>query len=685
MFKNLKLGLKLALGFGCLILIAAALGSLAIYDMLTVSEDSRQLAEEYVPEVALANDLERDALMTMFAMRGYSLSESETYWADGRKQLEATMETLSKAKAHAERYPNLVKLKQDAENAGQGVAAYQGLADETHRLLGGMAQERKAMDAAAGDFMENCRAFLETQNKLLDQEFNAGESQARILERHAKIMLLRDIIDLCNTTRVGNFKSQATRTPEIVESALKSFTLMRDKFEALKAITRRAENLRQLAVIDRAGTAYSTAMKRYMEHFQALEGLNQRRNAAGLAVLAAARNTAGAGVEATQVRANTAMASLKTASTVMAIGLSAAFLVGVLLAWVLTRMITRPILKGVGFARRMSEGDFTSTLDIDQRDEIGVLAQALNDMVSRLQAVVADVDTATRNVAGGSAELSASSQSLSQGATEQAASIEEVSSSMEQMAANIGQNAENARETEALAAKAASDARESGGAVGQTVEAMKEIAEKISIIEEIARQTNLLALNAAIEAARAGEHGKGFAVVAAEVRKLAERSGTAAAEISELSSTSVAVAEKAGQMLGQLVPDIERTSALIQEITAASNEQNAGATQINQAIGQLDTVIQQNASASEEMASTSEELSSQSRQLQETMSFFNVGHSGRAGRRQAVAQAAPTAALPAPRPARSVSRPAVSEHAAPGGFQGGMDLDMGDEGDFERF
>jgi methyl-accepting chemotaxis protein len=210
--------------------------------------------------------------------------------------------------------------------------------------------------------------------------------------------------------------------------------------------------------------------------------------------------------------------------------------------------------------------------------------------------------------------------------------------------------------------------------VGQTVEAMKEIAEKISIIEEIARQTNLLALNAAIEAARAGEHGKGFAVVAAEVRKLAERSGTAAAEISELSSSSVEVAEKAGKMLGQLVPDIERTAALVQEITAASNEQNAGATQINQAISQLDTVIQQNASASEEMASTSEELSSQSQQLQDTMSFFNVGTSPRDKRTKVSVRSAPAAALPA----SGNDAPAVG---------GGMNLDMDDDGsaDFERF
>ncbi|MGE4422335.1 MAG: methyl-accepting chemotaxis protein [Pseudodesulfovibrio sp.] len=676
MFKNLNLGLKLGLGFGCLILIAAALGGMAIYDMLAVGEDSRQLAEEYVPEVGIANNLERAALMTMFAFRGYSLSESETYWNEGRKQLDETGQILRKAAAHADKYPRLVKLKQDAEKAGQGIATYDGLVGETRKLITAMDENRKAMDESAALCMKNCRDFLDSQDKALDREIASGATVEQLTERHSKITMVQQIIDLCDGIRIGNFKAQAARDPAGMKTVLESFPVMRAKYETLKAITRRPENLRQLEATMTSVENYGAAIRSFTDNFEALAKLNQSRNAAGQAVLDAAQNTATAGVAATQERADMAMASMGSASMVMAIGLGIAFLIGVALAWALTRMITRPILQGVDFAKRMSEGDFTSTLAIDQQDEIGILAQALNNMVSRLQTVVADVDSATHNVAGGSAELSASSQSLSQGATEQAASIEEVSSSMEQMASNISQNAENARETEALASKAATDARETGGAVGQTVEAMKEIAEKISIIEEIARQTNLLALNAAIEAARAGEHGKGFAVVAAEVRKLAERSGTAAAEISELSSTSVEVAEKAGRMLGQLVPDIERTASLVQEITAASNEQNAGATQINQAISQLDTVIQQNASASEEMASTSEELSSQSQQLQETMSFFNVGNTARGRRTSVQVRKAPAAALPASKPAR-----------APVGLEGGMDLDMDDDGasDFERF
>lgn len=275
-------------------------------------------------------------------------------------------------------------------------------------------------------------------------------------------------------------------------------------------------------------------------------------------------------------------------------------------------------------AEKMSGGDLT--LEVKERSEKDTLMRALNTMIQKLQDVVADVKAAVENVSSGSQELSSASEEMSQGATEQAASAEEASSSMEEMSSNIKQNADNALETEKIALKSAGDATESGKAVQETLSAMKQIAEKISIIEEIARSTDLLALNAAIEAARAGEHGKGFAVVASEVRKLAERSQKAAGEISQLSGSSVSVAESAGNMISKLVPDIQKTAELVQEISAASNEQNTGADQINMAIQQLDQVIQQNASASEEMASTSEELASQSDMLRETISFFKVNN-----------------------------------------------------------
>lgn len=303
----------------------------------------------------------------------------------------------------------------------------------------------------------------------------------------------------------------------------------------------------------------------------------------------------------------------------------------VLVAWLVTRGILRQLGADPNEVAAVTDKIAAGHLAVDFKSsngEIIGLYRTIHDMAANLKEVIMQVRDASNSVSGGSGELSSTAQVLSQGATQQAASVEEVAASMEHMVDSIKQNAQNAVQTEEIAQTAAVDIQAGGKSVTETVSAMKEIADKISIIEEIARQTNLLALNAAIEAARAGEHGKGFAVVAAEVRKLAERSGQAASEISELSARSVSVAEEAGSMLETIVPNIQKTAELIQEITAASNEQNAGAEQINSAIRNLDTIIQQNASSSEEMASTAQQLSSQSQQMADTVAYFDTGNSG---------------------------------------------------------
>jgi methyl-accepting chemotaxis protein len=311
--------------------------------------------------------------------------------------------------------------------------------------------------------------------------------------------------------------------------------------------------------------------------------------------------------------------------------------------------MTASLRESAQLADTIAAGDLT--VDHQPLSDKDTLGHALVAMVERLRGVVGDATQAAQNVAAGSQQLSSSSEQVSQGATEQAAAAEEASASMEQMAANIKQNADNATQTEKIARQSSQDAEASGQAVGKAVVAMRTIAEKIGIVQEIARQTDLLALNAAVEAARAGEHGRGFAVVAAEVRKLAERSQTAAAEISGMSSNTVEAATQAGDMLTRLVPDIRRTAELVAEISAACREQDIGAVQINEAIQQLDKVTQQNASASEQISSTSEELASQAEELQESIAYFRVDKAGRS--------VAPKAAVRKPAPARAAaSRPA---------------------------
>jgi len=333
----------------------------------------------------------------------------------------------------------------------------------------------------------------------------------------------------------------------------------------------------------------------------------------------------------------------------------------------------------VALAEKLSRGDLC--IEVKQRSERDGLMRALKAMIERLAAVVREVQAGAENVAAGAEEMSASSESLSQGASEQASSVEECSSSMEEMSSAINQNADNSQQTEALARKAAEDARSSGAAMTQTVAAMRDIAAKISIIEEIARQTDLLALNAAIEAARAGDQGRGFAVVASEVRKLAERSQAAAAEITKLSAASLGVAEGAGELLDKLVPDILKTSELVQEIAASSAEQSSGAAQVNRALQQLDQVVQQNASSSEELASTAEELSSQSEQLQATIGFFRLADGGDrlVPRARAVSRPQAKAKPAARRDPRTLPVPRKPEAVVD------LDAEAGDDRNFERF
>lgn len=623
-WKDLRLAYKFVIGFGSVLLLLVLLGGWSIMGIGTIVHDSEQVIEgnrlrgdfvqKIVDHLNWANQVN-----TLLTDKNVNTLEVQTdphkcgfgkwYYSDARKQAEELVPEIRPLLAQIEEPHNAlhlsaVEIGEKYENVDPDMGSF--LRDKKLDHLNWMMlvlkelMDPKTVKISAQADPHKCGLgkwlYSSKVQSMSRQHPEFGALLKEVLEPHEKLHdTVKDLDDyLVRGDRRG---AQLYFADKVEKFALETL----GKIDALIAW-----HDNELKILAETNEIYSTVT---------VPALNKIQS-----ILTEVRHTVADNIMTDEEM----LAEAANTRRIVIIVSAVAVIAGVLMAWIIASGILGPLRKGLEFVGEVSEGNLAADVELKRKDELGRLAQGMRNMVSRLREVVDDVTNASDSVASGSEELSASAESLSQGATEQAASIEEVSSSMEEMAANIKQNAENAMQTEGVAEKSQAQADQSAQAVGEAVQAMKSIAEKIMIIEEIARQTNLLALNAAIEAARAGEHGKGFAVVAAEVRKLAERSGVAAAEISELSSSSVVVAEKAGGMLEELVPSIRRTAELVQEIAAASNEQNTGVHQINQAIQQLDTVIQQNASASEEMASTSEELSRQGQLLQQAMSFFRV-------------------------------------------------------------
>lgn len=588
MFSKMKLGAKIAYGFGAIIFLAFVLGGIAVVSMMGAEKSARKIDSLYVEEVEIVSQLEGFVRNYMFNMRGYAFSEDKKYLDLAAKDIGLIKESIAKASKLAEKYPELVILGKNSKALLEKMTEYENLSGQTVEKIGKLNEIRTQMGTHAENYLSHCYEYLNNQKSSTAKDIDANAGQERLHERFAKIHEIQDVIDRGNAIRIANLKSQSLRDPEIVKKALADLDEVGKDIAAMRTTTRLEVNIKHLDSIQAAAEGYKKGIEELLAVSSEMAALTEKRTSIGISAIELANQASTAALDETKKLSGSSVTKLKAASYVLVIGLISVLGIGIVFAFFIITSITRPI-------SRVIEG----------------LGEGANQ------------------VAAAAGQVASGSQSLAEGASEQAASLEETSSALEEMSSMTKCNADNAsqadglmKESENLVRKASSSMTELTKSIGEVADASQQTQKIIKTIDEIAFQTNLLALNAAVEAARAGEAGAGFAVVAEEVRNLALRSADAAKNTAALIEDTVKkvndgsrLLEQTNQAFDEVRSSASKVASLVSEIAGASDEQAKGIDMVNRAVSEMDKVTQQNAANAEESASASEELSAQAEHM----------------------------------------------------------------------